>query len=139
MHSGKYREVAGVELVGRVFKCHHEGGVNADHATVPGSISSRRSSSGERSASVRPMGAGSPSKTHAGAEVDLLWEENGRFRAAKMKLSDAPRMSRSMHNVLQDLHLDHLFVIYPGERTYPMADQVTAVSIRDLDVCRGTV
>ncbi len=76
-------------------------------------------------------------RTHAGAEVDLLWEKNGRLRAAEMKLSDAPRMSRSMHNVLQDLNLDHLFVIYPGERTYPMADQVTAVSIRDLEICRG--
>ena len=56
--------------------------------------------------------------------------------AAEIKLSDAPRMSKSIHSVLGDLELDHLYVVHPGDRTYPMADRVTAVSIRNLETCR---
>ena len=75
-------------------------------------------------------------RTHAGAEVDLVWQRGGKLVAAEIKLSDAPRMSKSIHSVLGDLELDHLYVVHPGDRTYPMADRVTAVSIRNLETCR---
>ena len=37
-----------------------------------------------------------------------------------------------MHIALEDLQLDHLFVVYPGEQVYPLAVRITAVPIKSL-------
>jgi len=34
----------------------------------------------------------------------------------EFKYADAPGRNRSLHVVLQDLHLERLWVIYPGHR-----------------------
>ncbi len=70
--------------------------------------------------------------THGGAELDLLLFTNGRRIGVELKRVDAPRMTRSMHIALDDLGLDHLAVIYPGERVYPLADRVTVVPLTRL-------
>lgn len=75
-------------------------------------------------------------RTHSGAEVDLLWSDGARRLGAEMKLADSPRTTRSMHTVIEDLNLDHLYVIYPGERTYPLTDRILVVSINELEKCR---
>ena len=38
-----------------------------------------------------------------------------------------------MRIAMADLRLDHLFVVHPGERTYPMQDRITAVAPADID------
>ena len=76
-------------------------------------------------------------RTHDGAEVDLLWTDGTQRFAAEMKLSDSPRPIRSMHTVIKDLHLDHLFVVYPGDRSYPLSDRISVISIRELERCRS--
>lgn len=63
--------------------------------------------------------------TYSGAEVDLLLLHNGTGTAFEMKYSDAPKMTKSMHVVGEDLPIDHLYVIYPGNRDYPLSDRVT--------------
>jgi chloramphenicol 3-O-phosphotransferase len=40
--------------------------------------------------------------------------------------------TRSMHVALQDLGLDHLAVVYPGERPYPLAEGVSVVPLEVL-------
>lgn len=47
--------------------------------------------------------------THAGAEVDLFWQEHGKNWAVEIKYADAPRLAPSMSSALQDLELEHLF------------------------------
>jgi hypothetical protein len=42
---------------------------------------------------------------------------------------DAPRLTPSMGIALEDLRLDHLTVLYPGTRTYDLADRVTVVPV----------
>ncbi len=42
---------------------------------------------------------------------------------------DAPRLTASMQIALTDLALDHLTVIYPGDRPYPLADHVSVVPL----------
>ena len=70
--------------------------------------------------------------THGGAELDLLLFRHGRATGFEMKHTDAPRTTKSMRVALADLALDHLHVVYPGERTYPLDERITATSILDL-------
>ena len=67
--------------------------------------------------------------THAGAELDLLLVKNGRRLGVECKRMDAPRLTASMQIALADLALDHLTVIYPGDRPYPLADRVSVVPL----------
>ena len=66
--------------------------------------------------------------THAGAELDLLLVKNGRRLGVECKRMDAP-LTASMQIALADLALDHLTVIYPGDRPYPLAAHVSVVPL----------
>ena len=70
--------------------------------------------------------------TYQGAELDLLLERSGKRYGFEFKYSDAPTLTRSMRTALEDLKLAHLWVVYPGTKTYPLAANVTAVPISDL-------
>jgi len=70
---------------------------------------------------------------HTGAELDLLLFWKGRRIGFELKVSDAPRTTRSMRVVLEDLELDHLFVVYPGNDDYPLGDRITVWSARNLE------
>jgi len=70
--------------------------------------------------------------THGGAELDLLLLKDGLKYGLEVKYQDAPTLTRSMRTALADLKLEHLAVIYPGSRRYPLADRVTAVPLASL-------
>ena len=70
--------------------------------------------------------------THRGAELDLLLLRRGRRWGFEFKCADAPRTTKSMHVVVDDLGLEHLWVVYPGEREYPLADAITALPLRNI-------
>ncbi len=70
--------------------------------------------------------------THNGAELDLLLLKNGRRIGVECKRVDAPRLTPSMRTALEDLELDQLFVIYPGNLIYPLADKVNALPISSI-------
>ena len=67
--------------------------------------------------------------THSGAELDLLVFSSGRRHGFELKYSDAPKMTRSMHVALEDLQLDHLWVVYPGTRSYDLGERVSVVPL----------
>lgn len=71
-------------------------------------------------------------RTQAGAELDLLLFREGRALGYEIKFADAPRTTRSMRIALSDLELHHLYVVYPGKRTYPLDDRITCLGARDL-------
>ena len=70
--------------------------------------------------------------THAGAELDLLVLRGDRRLGFEFKRTSAPRMTRSMHIALAELHLDRLDVVYPGDQTFPLAERVRAVGLTRL-------
>jgi uncharacterized protein len=70
--------------------------------------------------------------THAGAELDLLMMKDGRRVGVEFKRADAPQMTPSMRIAMQDLALDALYVVYPGERRYGLAERVDAVPLSAL-------
>lgn len=70
--------------------------------------------------------------THAGAELDLMIVQNGKRLGFEMKCTDAPTMTKSMAVAIEDLRLSHLYVVYPGTRSYRLARAVEVVSLIDL-------
>ena len=70
--------------------------------------------------------------THAGAELDLLLFKGGRRVGVEIKRMDALRLTPSMQIALHDLELDALYVVYPGERRYRLADRVEVVPLEAL-------
>jgi len=70
--------------------------------------------------------------THAGAELDLLVQLDGRRLGFEFKHADAPSLTKSMHIARQDLKLERLVVVTPGNQSYPLADWAEVCGIRDL-------
>jgi predicted AAA+ superfamily ATPase len=67
--------------------------------------------------------------THSGAEVDLFWQEHGRNWAVEVKYSSGPKLTPSMASAIKDLELTHLWVVYPGEKAYPLSPQASALPL----------
>lgn len=65
--------------------------------------------------------------THNGAELDLLLLAGGQRVGVEIKHVDAPRRTRSMVVAVNDLRLDALYVVYPGEVRYAIDDRIAAV------------
>jgi len=65
--------------------------------------------------------------TYAGAEIDLLLFRGGRRIGVEIKRADAPRLTPSMRSALTDLNLDRLLVIYPGDRSYGLAENIEVI------------
>lgn len=76
--------------------------------------------------------------THTGAELDLLLIKRGRRYGVEVKFQDAPRLTPSMRIALEDLGLEHLVVLYPGDRRYVLDRRVTVVPLAEL-ATRGGV
>jgi uncharacterized protein len=69
---------------------------------------------------------------HAGSELDLFWQHAGKSWGMEFKYADAPRLTRSMSIVSEDLNLEHLWIIYPGKRAYRLSEKTTVMPIADV-------
>jgi predicted AAA+ superfamily ATPase len=70
--------------------------------------------------------------THQGAEIDLLLFKHGRRLGIECKRSDAPTMTASMRIAMEDLKLDRVIVVYPGDRRYALGDRVDVIPLAEL-------
>lgn len=70
--------------------------------------------------------------THQGAELDLMTVRGNQRRGYEFKLADSPTLTRSMRIAYEDLALDSLDVLYPGDDVYPLAAGVRAVGVSRL-------
>jgi predicted AAA+ superfamily ATPase len=79
--------------------------------------------------------------TQAGAELDLLLRIRGRQYGFEFKYADAPGTTRSMHIAVQDLALEHLWVIYPGHQEYSLDNKISVFPVDSIprlaDTLRG--
>ncbi|MDP2811891.1 MAG: ATP-binding protein [Rhodocyclaceae bacterium] len=67
---------------------------------------------------------------HGGGEVDLfLLTDRGRV-GYEIKYTDQPRATRSMHTAMEVLQLTELRVVYPGDREFPLAENIRAVGLK---------
>jgi hypothetical protein len=67
--------------------------------------------------------------THAGAEVDLLVVRGRTRRGFEFKHTVAPRTTRSMHTVIEDLGLQSLEVVHPGEQSFALSRRIRALAL----------
>jgi hypothetical protein len=74
--------------------------------------------------------------THGGAELDLLVRIAGKHYGFEFKYADAPGTTRSMHVAIQDLRLEHLWVVYPGHQEYSLDDKISVISIDSVPVLK---
>ena len=70
--------------------------------------------------------------THGGAELDLLVVRGNERWGFEFKYADAPRTTKSMRVALDDLKLERLVVIYPGEKDYALDDRIHVVALRNV-------
>ncbi|HSV43764.1 MAG TPA: ATP-binding protein [Candidatus Bathyarchaeia archaeon] len=62
-----------------------------------------------------------------GPDLDLVFSKNGRMYGVEVKRSDAPTLTTTMHIAIDDLKLERLVIIYPGERRYELHKKASAI------------
>jgi predicted AAA+ superfamily ATPase len=70
--------------------------------------------------------------THQNAEIDLLAIRSGKYYGLEMKLAEAPGITRSMRIAIDELDLEHLWVIYPGSETLELDSAITACPLSEM-------
>lgn len=78
-------------------------------------------------------------RTQMGAELDLLVIKDGKRYGFEIKHADQPSLTKSMHIALEDLKLDHLYIITPFDSVYPKSEKITVIGIKKLSqLCLGS-
>ena len=70
-------------------------------------------------------------RTQAGAELDLLLVKGNYKIGFEFKCSENPKITKSTTIAIKDLNLSHLYIVYPGKISFPIHDNVTALSLID--------
>jgi len=70
--------------------------------------------------------------SHSIAEIDLLIFKNGKRIGFEFKYTDSPKITSSMKISLEDLELDQIKVIFPGNISFRMSDKIEAVGFQTL-------
>lgn len=70
--------------------------------------------------------------THGGAEIDLFFLYRGRRYGIEVKFNEAPKVGKSQRIALDDLSLDHLWIVYPGQQAYPVHERITVWPIGEI-------
>jgi len=70
--------------------------------------------------------------THQGAELDLLVMHRGKRFGFEAKLSESPTVTKSMRIAIENLSLEHLFVVVPGASSFSFDKQIEVVAVTDL-------
>jgi hypothetical protein len=52
----------------------------------------------------------------------------------EFKYSDAPGHTRSMSVAIQDLSLEHLWVVYPGNQEYPLGSKSSVIPASSIPI-----
>lgn len=69
-------------------------------------------------------------RTSHGAEIDLIISiPNKQAIGVEMKLSSAPSLSRGNYEVMNDLNLEMLYVVIPGNESYPLKENVQVMGL----------
>ena len=72
--------------------------------------------------------------THSGAELDLLIARGTQLQGFEFKYSSTPKATRSMYMALEELNVDGITIVCPGNESYPLADRIRVVGLRQLAI-----
>lgn len=65
--------------------------------------------------------------THGGAEIDLVVERGGKRYGFEFKVTEKPGVTHSMTIARADLDLATVYLVYPGELSFPLRDGMAAL------------
>jgi predicted AAA+ superfamily ATPase len=71
--------------------------------------------------------------THGVAKLDLLFFASGKKYGIEIKFSEAPTITPSMHKSIQDLELERLWVVYPGEHNYEVEKRISVIGLQNIN------
>lgn len=82
---------------------------------------------------VEGQAEGSFYRTSAGAEIDLMlsWPD-GREWAIEVKRTLAPKLEKGMRSALEDIQPQRGFIVYPGDKRFPVGEGIEAIGLADL-------
>lgn len=63
-------------------------------------------------------------RTQQGAELDLLLLQNGKLVGYEFKYTSKPSLSKSIYSSLEDIKLESIFIIIPGDAAYDLHPKV---------------
>ena len=69
---------------------------------------------------------------HSGAELDLVFQRKGKLYGVEVKYAQAPSLTPSLHTAIQELSLQHLWVVYPGKEEYPLSRNVSVAPLANV-------
>ena len=70
--------------------------------------------------------------THTGGEIDLIVQRGTTLVGIEIKRSTLPKVTRSIHNGIEDLGLAEVVIIHAGEDSFQLSRKVRAVSAYSL-------
>ena len=73
--------------------------------------------------------------THQGSEIDMVYKKGGKMYGVEIKRSDAPKLTPSIRIALEDLDLEKVTVIYPGNKRYSLHKKVEVVPFNETIPC----
>lgn len=65
--------------------------------------------------------------THGGAEMDLIVERGGKRYGFEFRVTEKPSVTHSMTIAQADLDLEKIYLVYPGELSFPLRDGMEAL------------
>jgi predicted AAA+ superfamily ATPase len=68
--------------------------------------------------------------TYTGAELDLMFLKKGKKYGIEFKFNEAPKLTKSMCVACEDLKLAHLWIVYPGEHSYPVEENISVLPLK---------
>jgi len=70
--------------------------------------------------------------THGGAEIDLVIHRGGKLYGFEFKVTEKPSVTHSMTVARSDLGLERVYLVYPGELSFPLREGMEAVGYSQL-------
>lgn len=76
--------------------------------------------------------------THSGAELDLLVINGNKKIGFEIKYTDSPKITKSMRIAINDLNLDHLYLVIPGKEFFRLDKKIVCIGIASLSSIHNT-
>ena len=75
-------------------------------------------------------------RTSAGAEIDLILQPTQKTPpiAVEIKHALAPKPAKGFWSALEDIRPQKSYVVYPGNEAYPLADDVIALPMSQIQI-----
>lgn len=78
-------------------------------------------------------------RTHAGTELDLFFQWKNQNIGIEVKYKEAPKITRSIRESIQDLNLHKVYILTPIQDSYPLDEGVQVIGLENLENLEGLV